>query len=268
MKSSIYDYNDYKSYLNTSLDTFGKGSRAKLAAAANCQAGYITHVLGGNAHFSHEQAESINHFLGHSEEQGHYFILLVSYGRAGTDALRRYYKKQLDGLRENRSVLKNRVQFQKTLSLEDQAFFYSSWHYAAVHVAVSLPGCNSEKGLSAYFGLSMQRIGEIVEFLEKVGLIIREGTKLKVGLSRVFLGSDSPLISKLHTNWRLEAIKSLDRYTEKDLHFSSAFTASYKDVAQIREMMIECIEQIRAVIKPSKDEGCFVYGLDLFKIGN
>lgn len=157
--------------------------------------------------------------------------------------------------------------FQRSLSVDKQSVFYSSWHYGAFHVAISLPDCNTEKKLSDYFQLPLKRVNQIVSFLEEVSLVTREGTKLKVGPSQVFLGSDSPLISELHTNWRIEAIKSLDRYTEKDLHYSAAFTASYEDVAQIREIMVDCIEQIRSVIKPSKDEGCFAYGFDLFGVG-
>lgn len=268
MKRSIYDYGDYKVYLATILENMGKGARGKLAQAAGCQPGYVTHVLSGNAHFSPEQAERIGHFLGHQDEQNHFFILMVSLNRSGTESLRRYYRRQLEAIRENRSVLKNRVKFQKSLSKEFQARFYSSWHYGAFHVATSIPGCHTEKGLSDYFQVPLQKVTEVVSFLEEVGLLIREGSKLKVGPSQVFLGSDSPLISKLHTNWRLEAIKSLDRYSERDLHFSSVFTASREDVVQIREVMIECINEIRSVIGPSKDEACFVYSLDLFGMGH
>lgn len=158
------------------------------------------------------------------------------------------------------------MKFQKTLSILDQAIFYSSWHYAAFHVAVSLPECNSEIGLSEYFNVPLQKTNEIVDFLEGAGLLFRDGLKLRVSPSQVFLGSDSPHISKLHTNWRIEAIKSLDRYTEKDLHYSATFTAARKDVERIREVMVESIENIRTIIKPSSDEACFVYNLDLFKI--
>jgi uncharacterized protein (TIGR02147 family) len=267
MKTSIFDFSDYKAYLMMSVDSLGKGARMRLAKVADCQPGYVTHVLGGNAHFSLEQAEKINHFLGHNEEQSHYFLLLISYGRAGSDSLRRYYKKQIEDSRENRSKLKNRIPFQKMLSVENQSTFYSSWHYAAFHVAASIPGCNSERGLAEYFDIPLAKANEIVSFLLEVGILKKEGAKLKVGPSQVFLGSDSPLISKLHSNWRLEALKSLDRYTEKDLHYSSVISASYEDVAKIREILIESINQIRAVVKPSKDEACFVYNLDLFKLG-
>ncbi len=77
----------------------------------------------------------------------------------------------------------------------------------------------------------------------------------------------SPLISKLHTNWRLEAIKSLDRYTEKDLHYSAAITASHKDVAVMREMLVNTIDEFRKIVRPSANEACFVYCFDLFQFG-
>lgn len=267
MDKSLFEFTSYKEYLNCTLDDAPKGARLSLAKAAGCQAGYVTHVLSGNAHFSLEQAEKIAHHLGHSDEQRHFFILLVNFGRAGTESLRRYYRRQLDDLRENRRILKNRVKFQKTLSVEKQAEFYSSWHYGAFHVGVSIPGCDTEKGLSDYFGVPIHRVNKVVSFLETVGLVVREGSSLKVGPSQVFLGSDSPLISKHHMNWRIEAIKSLDHYTERDLHYSGVFTASHNDIEIIREVMVAAIERIRDLIKPSKDEACFSYGFDLFSIG-
>jgi uncharacterized protein (TIGR02147 family) len=217
---------------------------------------------------SREQAEKITPFLGLGEEQAHYFILMVSSARAGSETLRRYYKRQMAATKENRKVLKNRMHFQKILSVEDQALFYSSWHYGAFHVAVSLPGCDTERGLSHYFDVPLKKVNEIVSFLIQTGLVVRHDSKLSVGPHQVFLGSDSPLVSKLHSNWRIEAMKSLDRYTENDLHYSSVVTASRQDVAVIREIMVKSIEEIRRVVRSSPHEACFVYDLDLFELGN
>lgn len=266
MKNSIYDHDDYKVFLGEAVDLRGKGARSELARAVGCQSGYVTHVLNGTAHFSLEQGQKIANFLGLDEVQTDYLLSLLSYGRAGSDTLRSYFHKKLEALRSQNQVLKSRLKAQKSLSIEDQTVFYSSWHYGAFHVAVSLPGCETENGLSEWFGLPLKRVNEIVQFLERTGLITREEGKLKIGSSQIFVGSDSPLISKFHTNWRMKAIESFDHYTEKELHYSSVITVSQSDVKRIREMMVKTIEEIRAVIRESKDETCFSYALDLFEV--
>jgi hypothetical protein len=48
-----------------------------LSRAIGCQTAYTAQVLKGTAHFSLEQAEAINDFLGHPEEQGHLLLLLI-----------------------------------------------------------------------------------------------------------------------------------------------------------------------------------------------
>lgn len=98
-------------------------------------------------------------------------------------------------------------------------------------------------------------------------LIKRSGDRLEVGKQTVFLGSDSPLISKFHTNWRLKALDSIDKGKDEDLHFSSVLTCSEKDAGRIREALVKVIEQIRPIIRSSKDEACYSYTIYFFDLG-
>ena len=142
MKNSVFDYDDYKDYVRDALDARAenkRGERSRLASFVGCHTAYVSQVLNGAAHFSLEQAEKINHFLGHGKEQSLFFLFLIQLARAGTPSLRKVFEEQLRALKEKQFVLKDRLQFNKTLSREDQATFYSSWHYGAAHVLVSVP---------------------------------------------------------------------------------------------------------------------------------
>ena len=267
MPESIFDFHDYKKCVQYLLTARSKtGARTALAKAAECQSGYITQVLNGSAHFSLEQALKISRHFGLNDDQSQFFLDLVSYGRAGTEELRRHFRHKLDAARVQQAVLKNRFKEQDKLNPSDEAMFYSSWHYGALHVATTLPNCRTELGMSEHFGIPLQRVNEVVQCLERTGLLVRDRRGLQIGPTEIFIGSGSPLISKFHTNWRMQAIQSLDRYSERDLHYSSVLTASFEDIARIREMMVKLIEQIRQIIRDSKDEGCFSYGFDLFEL--
>ncbi|MBI3543402.1 MAG: TIGR02147 family protein [Deltaproteobacteria bacterium] len=268
MKNSIFEHQDYKEYLREALTARSeakRGERSRLAAFVGCHTAYVSQVLNGNAHFSLEQAERINRFLGHTKEQSLCLILLIQYARAGTKTLKDLFQEQLQALREKQFVLKNRLEFKKTLTREDQAIFYSSWHYGAIHVLVSVPGCHTERGMSEYLGVPVERIAEILQFLVSVGLVARtQDGHYTIGTSHIHLEHDSPMISKHHINWRLQAIQSLDRPPGKDLHYSSVITASRADADVIREILVKAIENVRAVVKKSEDQEGFCYAIDFF----
>src|SRR5271168_3515074 len=114
----IFDYRDYKKYLNVALSTEGtsRGSRSRLAAKLRCQTAFISHVLNGNSHFSLEHAVVISQFLGHTPEESRYFILLVSLGRAGTKALEEHFKNQIEEIQRKRTQIKEHITTDRTLS--------------------------------------------------------------------------------------------------------------------------------------------------------
>jgi uncharacterized protein (TIGR02147 family) len=267
MKSSIYDYADYKVYVRSALETrsgLKRGERSRLAEAVGCHTAYVSQVLNGDAHFSLEQGEQVGRFLGLSGDQTRYFLLLIQRARAGTATLRRMFEEELSALKEKQFVLKDRLEFKRALSREDQATFYSSWHYGAIHVLVSVPGCHTERGMADYLGLPASRVAEVLGFLTEVGLVDRRADKYVIGTTHIHLEHDSPMISKHHANWRLQALRSLDLPGPRDLHYSSVVTVSRADADRVREALVRAIEDVRAIVRPSPSEEGFCYAIDFF----
>ena len=265
---NLFEFQDYREFLSNFLQSSKKGAKLRLSQVLECQPGYLSQILSGASELSAEQAQRFTSFLGFDASMTHYFLLLVFHARAGTKSLRDHYQSQIETLRSQSQVLKNRLKPDKILAIEDQATFYSSWHYGAMHVCVSIPGCETEAGIASYFNLPLKRVYEVVQFLVRVGLVQRqvEGN-LQIGSSQVFVGTDSPLISKHHTNWRFRAVDSFDRYKDSHLHYSSVISVAHSDVEKIREIMAQAIQKIRAVVRESKDECCYSYCLDLFEVG-
>jgi hypothetical protein len=48
----IFDFWDYKDYLNQMADTQPRGFKKKLSELSGCQTAYVSHVLNGQAHFN------------------------------------------------------------------------------------------------------------------------------------------------------------------------------------------------------------------------
>lgn len=271
MRKDLFDYRDYKTYLLeliVSRPKRGRGMRMALAQSIGAPISHVSQVLGGHFHFSLEQAEGVNQFFEHTAEEANFFLLLVQLGRAGTPALKKRLEIQLAQIMEKRLVLKDRLGVKASLSLEDQATFYSSWLYGAVHVMLSLEKFQTREEISRYLGVSQKRIAEILEFLNSIGLAVKkENGRYGIGTARIHLGSDSPLISKFHSNWRMRAIRSLESdTTENDLHYSSAITIAEADVIRIKSLLVKYIEEIKTIVRESKEEGVHCFALDFFRL--
>jgi uncharacterized protein (TIGR02147 family) len=270
MKKEIFDYRDYKGYLEAyirSQPKAGRGLRMAIAEHIGSPVSHISQVLNGNSHLTMEQAEGVNEFLGHTQDEAQFFLFLVQLARAGTPALRKRISSQMQQVLERRLVLKDRLGI-KSLTKEDQMEFYSSWVYGAIHVMLSIPGMQTKEAISRYLGISVKRTAEILEFLVSIGLAKpKEKGRYEIGTARIHLGVDSPLISKFHTNWRMKAIQSLEKENaSEDLHYSSVVTISESDFINIKAQLVKQIEDIKAVIKSSPEEGVHCFNIDFFRI--
>jgi uncharacterized protein (TIGR02147 family) len=270
MKNSLYDYKDYKKYLNDfirSQNSGGHGFRTRLASALGCHITYVSQVLNKDAHFSLEQSDQLNSFLGHTKDEAHYFLLLVQLERAGTVSLKSKFQDQINMVLEKRLILKDRVDIKKALSPIDQTQYYSAWHYAAVHILVTIPEFQTKDAIGERLGISIEKVSAILEFLTSIGLVMLQYGRYKNGVNRIFLGNDSLMISKHHTNWRMKAIESLDRESAEDVHFSTVVSFAHEDTHRIKEYLIKSIEGAREIVRNSKkEEEMHCFSLDFFKI--
>ncbi len=265
---------DYRAYLKEWIAAQPKGGHglvSALAKAARCQPAYFSRVLQGKAQLSPEQAFAIRKVLGHSDDQTRYFMLLVEYDRAGDADLKAYYQSRIEAEREARTNLQNRFKEAKTLSREHQVTYYGSAHYAAIHACISVPELQTIPGLEKFLALPRERIVEVLKFLTDCGLAVEEQGRWRVGLNRLHLGRDSDLIRNHHSNWRIEAMKSLDRgkgaQGGEDLHYSAVVSLSREDAHRLKEHWIQALEQFNAVIAPSQEETVRAITLDFFSLG-
>ncbi len=268
-EKSLFNYDDYKKYLNDYFDSkqTSRGNRSAMARAIDCQTAYVSSVLRGVNHFTPEQAEAINIHIGHSEAESDYFFLLLQFQRAGTEALKRRIKKQIEKIRQERFNLKKRLQVSQSLSFSDQAKYYSEWYFSAVHTLSSIPGFQNITSIATYLNLDTSLVAEIIDFLLSSGLLESVKHEFRIGKTHIHLGSDSPLISKHHINWRLQAMQKLSLRTAADnLHYSSTVTLSQADVVRIKEMIIQLIKNSKEIIRKSPEETLQCFAIDFFKI--
>jgi len=270
MNKSIFDFKDYKAFLNEwllSQPNSGRGIRGKLGEAVGCQLSFVSQVLQGEAHFNLEHGERISQFLQHSEEETNFLLLLIQYARAGTENLRKHLKRQIEKVLEHRLTLKNRMSHEgEELSLEDRMRYYSSWHYGAIRVACSVPALRTKEALRKKLSLPIKQLNEALEFLLEKGILVLEGDQYIRTRRFMHLGNDSALITKHHTNWRIKAMQHFDREGENDVHYSAVVSLSKEDLKKLKTMCVDYISGLEKTIKASKEETLASVCLDFYEI--
>lgn len=266
---SIYEFKDYKKFVRDWIANEphkGRGLRKKLADAVGCQTAFITHVLAGEHNFSLEQAEACARWMGLNEIDSEFLLLLVMHKRAGSKGLEKIFQKQISQKREQHTVLKSRVDISEKLSIEDQSIYYSSWHYAAVHMALLNPALQSLENLKKYFQLSPAALHPTLEFLITRGFIESKNGIFKVLKPVLHLEVSSPLVLQHHTQWRLKSIEAIGAKRPEDLHYSGVISLSEEDFEWVREKLSQLLKETVDRLKSSNDEKLACLNFDWFQV--
>ncbi|MDO9183364.1 MAG: TIGR02147 family protein [Bacteriovorax sp.] len=269
MKKLIFDYLDYKIYIQNVIEdspSKGRGMKLKIAEFLGCQNVLISQVLNGERHFSSEQGARLNKFFEHIKEESHFFLLLINYQKAASDELKLFLREEIKDILNARSDLKNRINIKNSLKKVDQDVYYSSWHYTAIHMMVSIPGLQTALPIARALKITRAKATEVLNFLENTGLVVLKNGKYEIGVMRIHLSKDSPHINHHHTNWRLQALRSIEVNDPDDLHFSTITAISKTDMANIKEILIKAIEESRKVIRDSKEEQVQSICIDFFAV--
>jgi hypothetical protein len=232
LNSDIYDHLDYKQYILGLIEGVPDGSRGvrkSLAISIGCQVSHITNVLTGSAHFTPEQGEAVGRFFGLDANEIEFLLQLIQYVRAGTVHLKQRCLSILKKQREEFLELKNRLKLKDSLQSEDQARYYSCWQMGATHMLLSLPSFQTRDAIAKKLGLSLERTDEILSTLVEVGICQKTGQRYTLLKGSLHLDRQSPFIIQHHTNWRMCALRSFDRLSNDDFHYSEAIAISKLD---------------------------------------
>lgn len=264
----VWEFLNYRDYLLSKLGAEGSrsGARKLLAEAIQVHTTHVSQVLKGKAELSLEQAEAINTFFGHTEDEGEYFISLLLKDRAGSPKLKGRFESKIQKMRDARLNISQRLKVDNAISEKDREKFYSSAVYGATHVLCSLPQYKNIEALSQALQLPRQRTAEIVEFLLRLGVLQNEKDQLSPGSKHVHLSNDSEMVLKHHTNWRMHAISNLQFLDKDDLHYSACLSISHEGAFIVKEAILETLKRVVEVVGKSEVETGYVLNFDFYKL--
>lgn len=259
----IFEYTEYKDYLNNAL---GSGKRSQFAKFIGCQPSFLSQVLRGSPDLSLEQGLVANDFFHHTQQETQYFMLLLQKSRAGSKRLKEYFHKEMETLKSQRQKVAGRVSSSIEIPEEKKALYYSSWIYPTLHVLLSISTDDQVEFVSGKLGLAKELIMEAIEFLTSIGLIGIMNGKFCVLNHRIHTPASSPYTLQHHRNFRLQVIRHLDSFKSRNIHFSSILALSRKDVKKIESILLNAIEDSEKVLIPSPEEAAYLLCLDFAEL--
>lgn len=242
------------------------GRRKQLAEQIPVHTTFVSQVLKGRAEFSLEQGEAVNAFLGHTEDEGEYFLLMLLKDRAGTTSLRRRFEVKIKAMRDQRLNIQNRLGVKNAVSEKDRDRFYSTHYYGALHILTGIPAFRTVERLAEALRLSKARVQDMVDFCLRIGVLKTEAGELRPGPQHIHLGAQSEMVLKHHSNWRQHTLQSLQFLDTEDLHYSACVSLTQADAYKIKDMMLQNLKDHVDVISKSAEEVAYVLSFDFYKL--
>jgi uncharacterized protein (TIGR02147 family) len=264
----IFDYHDYKKYVNDWIGIQqhgGHGQLRQIALFLEINSVVMSQVFRGDRDLTLEQALGVSKYIGLSELERDFFLTLVQKEKAGTFELKKVFDDQLNNLRTTAQTLKNRIKHQKFTD-EDKATFYSQWYYSAIRLGVSIPEYSSAHSIANHLKLDRVLVTKVIEFLIRHKLVINEGRKLNIGPQVTHVGHDSPFVNRHHANWRLKGLQAMDNVKESDLFYTGPMAISKVVAKDIRKHLVELVENSTEKAAASNSESLHCLNIDWFSI--
>lgn len=265
----VFEFDDYRKYLEARIadDSSKRGYQARLATAAGCKGSFLSQVLHSHINITPDHAAGLCRFWNFNEDETDWFFELVSLARAGVPELKKICNRRLKEIEKRRTNLNERFKPSRNLAKEAQTQYYSSWYWSAIHMVTCVPGYGSISKIASRFKLRESLVRDVLNFLEKSGLVKIKDGQWKVSESDVHLPKSSALNAMNHVNWRHRSIFSIQNNEDEDsLHYTAVHALSAKDISKIQEILIKAIKQTRDVVNPSPEEEVICITCDVFKI--
>jgi uncharacterized protein (TIGR02147 family) len=265
---SVFDFNKYTDFLSSYLQVLPKshGVMRRWAEQLGVHTTLISQVMNSHRHLSPEQGLELSKYLGLPQIAREYFIELILYERAGTEALKNYHQTRLQQIQEKQKKLSERLTQETKLSDQDSAIFYSSWIYSAIRLSCSIKDGKSLDELVQMIDLPRDKILSVLEFLVSSSLLRFESGFYKIGTQSTHLLKDSVYLSRHLLNWRSRALLKIDAVNDNEFMYSAPFSISHPDFEKLRAELLTFVENFLKTVKNSDPEVVACFNLDLFKI--
>jgi plasmid maintenance system antidote protein VapI len=265
---NIFSCSGYKKIMDQLLRKSGaRGVLSRAAEALNCQRSYLSRIINGEMHLTPDQAYLLCKFWRLKTLEQEYFQCLVDLDRAASGEYREHIKSRLTEIvRRNESLSERMQRPEPILSSANEAFYFSSWHWAATHFLTSISEYQSLSKLSEKLAIPKEQLLFFLERLKAMGYVGQRGSNWEFLQGEFHLPNQSPFVIQHHQNWRHRAVLDAQTYNSESVHYTNVQTAKREDIQKIKNMLFDFISKSKETLDPSCPEEAVVILCDVFKI--
>ncbi|MGE3975630.1 MAG: TIGR02147 family protein [Bdellovibrionales bacterium] len=265
---SVFDFDDYKLFVNTRIQEMpkkGYGQYQRLAEHLKINSVTISQIFKGNRELGIDQALELSEFLGLSEIERDFFLLLVDHARASTQKWKSFIEKKIRLKKTEARNLKSRLQPEKDIVEEVRSTFYSNWYYSGIRLSTSIKSFSTLESIAHHFQLPRPLVAEVLEFLIRQRLVVEKDGRYAIGPKSTHVESTSPLVNRHHANWRIKGLQKMGHMDSEELFFTGPLSLSKKALEEIRSDLTNFIQDTTMKVKESDSEILACLNIDWFK---
>jgi uncharacterized protein (TIGR02147 family) len=265
---NIFINHDYRAVVQAKMkeNKEKRGYQSILATVAGCQQSFFSQVLKDKFDLSADQGMKLARFWDFGELETEYFLALIQLSRAGSMEYKRYLQRRLQSLRQRQSAVTDKFTQNENLPAELYGTYFSVWYYSAIHALVSIERYQSIHAIAERLSLPQTVVQDCLNKLNTFKFVKKVGQTWQANVDDLHLPDFSFMNDTNHSNWRLEALKDLQRKNAESVHYSSVFSISANDYNQIKSDVLILLEKARRRAIASQPEDVYSLNLDFFKV--
>lgn len=265
---SVFQFGHYKSIMKHFLRSEGtRGALSRAADALGCQRSYLSRVMNSEVHLTLDQAFLLTRHWDLTSLESDYFRALVEFDRASDRDYREAVQLRIQELRKAHESLSEKVRRPvPQIASAEQALYFSSWIWTALHFLTSTPGGQTADKLAHHIGLPSAQVVTYLEQLSQMKMVRKEGSRWLYNGGEYHLPNHSPFVLMHHQNWRAKALLDAQNFQTDGLHYTNVQTVSHEDFKKGKELFLQFIEGSKKVFDPSEPEIAVAVTCDIFQI--
>lgn len=254
---------EYKIQENSGVRAY----RTQLARAARVHPSYFSRALRGVVHLNPDQGLGLSQYWGLSANEQEYFLTLIHLARASSREYHAMLNAQLEKCRSAAQKLSSRFDKVELQSPERFRVYYSSWYFAAIHMALTIRKLRTPETIAAALKMEPSLVSKSLHSLRELGFVIQSEGEWKSVKSDLHLDPTEFYGRVQHVNWRLKATQKIqESENARNLHYTGIHTLSEDDFVRLRLRIINFLQEIRHEIEPSPEEKLVAFSLDWFEV--
>jgi transcriptional regulator with XRE-family HTH domain len=220
--------------------TKAHGMVQKVAEALGCHPTFVSQLMRGKSQMSVEQALLFSSYFKLTNDETHFFVLLLEKDRAGSVEAKKYFQTQMEKVLRSREAMVERIPELQNAPIAENSPFLRDWLPQAVHQVLQLPLTPNLDIVSHVLGMPKILVHKALLLLEDMGLVKRVGTSngllWTVLETSLHLGNKSAAGLKIHANWRAKLAQEMQSGIRRDgsLHYTAICNLSERDAAEFQ----------------------------------